>query len=292
MTHKAIGIIGLPGAWSTELLADALEVRTGFRLVIDPNTLCYSGAEQRLSAEGHDLSALDGLILRKMGAEYAPCMLDRLQLLRILKRRGIRMFSDPDVVAGVVDRIACTMTLQMSGVPMPETTITEDEAEAAAAVERYGVAVLKPVFSTKAKGMTLIGQGPDVLARLRRFREAGNPIFYVQRIMELPGRDLGVVFLDGECVGVYAREAAPDAWNTTVRSGGSYRPHEPSPEVLEVAQKAQEAFGLDYTTVDIIETVDGPQVLELSAFGGFRGLYDGCGVNAAELVAEYVVAQV
>jgi tetrahydromethanopterin:alpha-L-glutamate ligase len=157
---------------------------------------------------------------------------------------------------------------------------------------RYGAAVLKPVFSTKARGMRLVKKGSGAVFELRRFREAGNPIFYVQRLMRLPGRDLGAVFLDGECVGVYAREAAPDAWNTTVRSGGSYRAYEPSAAVLETAHKAQEAFGLDFTTVDIIETVEGPQVLELSAFGGFRGLYDGCGVNAAELLADYVVTRV
>ena len=35
MTERRIGVVGIPGKWSTEALADALEARTGFRLVID-----------------------------------------------------------------------------------------------------------------------------------------------------------------------------------------------------------------------------------------------------------------
>ena len=35
MADFRIGVVGLPGKWSTEVLADAVESRTGFRLVID-----------------------------------------------------------------------------------------------------------------------------------------------------------------------------------------------------------------------------------------------------------------
>jgi tetrahydromethanopterin:alpha-L-glutamate ligase len=292
MARNMIGIIGLPGAWSTDLLADAIEKRTGFRMVIDPETLTYSSGGDVLTTEGRELPELDALILRKMGAEYAPCMLDRLQLLRVLKVRGVRIFSDPDLVAAVIDRIACTMGLRLAGVPMPETTITEDARAAAAAVQEYGTAVLKPVFSTKARGMRIIRRGQTVAEELQQFRAAGNPLFYVQKLLELPGRDLGVVFMGGEYVGVYAREAAPHAWNTTVNAGGAYRVHEASSEVIELARRAQAVFGLDYTTVDIVETENGSRVLEVSAFGGFRGLYEACGVNAAELLADYVISRV
>ena len=35
MTDLKIGVVGIPGKWSTEVLADALEARTGFRCVVD-----------------------------------------------------------------------------------------------------------------------------------------------------------------------------------------------------------------------------------------------------------------
>ena len=37
------------------------------------------------------------------------------------------------------------------------------------------------------------------------------------------------------------------------------------------------------------ETPDGAAVFEVSAFGGFRGLLDACGLDAAEAYADYVL---
>jgi len=41
--------------------------------------------------------------------------------------------------------------------------------------------------------------------------------------------------------------------------------------------------------VDVAETELGPVIFEVSAFGGFRGLYEGCGMEAAKLYADHVL---
>ena len=79
---------------------------------------------------------------------------------------------------------------------------------------------------------------------------------------ELPGRDLGMVFLAGEYLGTYARVPQTNAWNTTIHSGGRYAAHEPPPEIVELAERAQAPFGMDFTTVDVAETAQGPIVFE------------------------------
>jgi ribosomal protein S6--L-glutamate ligase len=48
---------------------------------------------------------------------------------------------------------------------------------------------------------------------------------------------------------------------------------------------------MDFTTVDVAETRDGPIVFEVSAFGGFRGASEGIGINAAQLYVEHVLAE-
>ncbi len=39
-----------------------------------------------------------------------------------------------------------------------------------------------------------------------------------------------------------------------------------------MVRRAQVLFDLNFTSVDIVETPDGPLVFEVSAFGGFKGL--------------------
>ncbi|MGB5427491.1 MAG: ATP-grasp family protein, partial [Gammaproteobacteria bacterium] len=61
--------------------------------------------------------------------------------------------------------------------------------------------------------------------------------------------------------------------------------------IIELAQRAQALFGMDFTTVDVAETNNGPIVFEVSAFGGFRGALEGIGIDAAAMYADHVLRQ-
>jgi len=291
VTEPKIGVIGIPGKWSTEALADAVEARTGFRRVIDMGAVSLDLDSGALMHGGEDLCRYDALIVKKISETYSPDVLDRLELLRVAEACGVRVFSRPEAILRLIDRLACTVTLRLAGIPMPRTRVTEDPAQALAAVEAFGSAVFKPLYSTKARGMCVIEAGPGAPARIAAFA-AENPMMYIQEKRDLSGQDLGMVFLNGDYLCTYARVSAGDTWNTTIHSGGRYAPHEPEPELIDLARRAQAPFGLSFTTVDVALTADGPIVFEVSAFGGYRGVKDGCGLDAAALVAEHVIAEV
>jgi len=239
--------------------------------------------------DGIDLRTMDALVIKKVGRTYRRELLDRLAMLRFLMETGMPVFSSPGRIKGVLDRLSCTVTLRSAGIPMPPTVVTESADLALGAIERFGKAVLKPLFSTKARGMTLVEPGPDTPDVLARFRAEGNALYYIQQLLDLPGRDLGMVFLGGRFVGCYARVGDGTSWNTTIRAGGRYAPYEPGDDLIELARRAQAPFGLDFTCVDIAECRDGPVVFEVSAFGGFRGLWESAGLDAAGLFADYVI---
>jgi len=288
-----IGVIGIPGKWSTETLADAVEKRTGYRQVIDMAAVSLDLEQQRLLFQEQDLCQLDALIVKKISARYNPNTLDRLELLRVAEQAGVRVFSRAENMLRLIDRLSCTVTLRNAGIPMPATRVTEDIGAAITAVEDFGSAVFKPLYSTKARGMCVIEarQGSARVEREIRAFQADNPMMYIQQKVELPGRDLGMVFLAGEYLGSYARVSKGDAWNTTIHSGGKYAAHTPPDEVIELAQRAQALFGMDFTTVDVAETNSGPIVFEVSAFGGFRGALEGIGIDAGGLYVDHVLRQ-
>jgi len=287
VTEK-IGVIGTPGKWSTEALADALEARTGYRQVIDMARVTLDLETRALVCDGVDLCALDGLVVKKIAETYSPDALDRLEMLRVAEAMGVKIFSPATAILRLMDRLACTVTLANAKVPMPPTTITEDLTAARAALDRYGSAVFKPLFSTKARGMVLLdADAPDAEAQIAAFK-AANPVMYLQKKADLSGHDLGMVFLGGAYLCTYARVSQTGSWNTTIHSGGKYAAFEPDAALIELGRRAQAPFGLTFTTVDIALTPDGPIVFEVSAFGGYRGALEGCGIDAAALVAEHV----
>lgn len=293
MVNVKIGVIGIPGKWSTEILADHVERLTGFRLVIDMAHIHLDLVSNHLYFNDYDLCQLDALIVKKISAQYSPNTLDRLELLRIVEAAGTRIFSTPERIMRLINRLSCTITLRNAGIPMPPTVITEDIKAATDAVMAFGSAVFKPLYSTKAQGMCVIesGEREQIEEQVGKFH-VNNPMMYIQQKVNLPGKDLGLVFLGGEYLGTYARISGGESWNTTIKEGGKYAAYTPSKELIELGQKAQSLFKMDFTTVDIAESDMGPIVFEVSAFGGFRGSMEGMGIDAAEHYANYVLDKI
>ncbi|HID00820.1 MAG TPA: GAK system ATP-grasp enzyme [Piscirickettsiaceae bacterium] len=286
-----IAVIGLPGKWSSETLADALAERTGWRCIIDPARLQVDLVNNRVHADGLNLCELDGVMIKKIGPQYSPLMLDRLELLRFVEQCGVRLFSRPGRIMRLVDRLAGTLVLRQGDIPMPPTIITEQIEEAIEYIHQFGQAILKPLYSTKAKGMVVLNarklNHKQLKSRLAAFK-AQHGLLYIQQKLELPGQDMGLVFLNGAYMGAYARIKG-NKWHTATSGGGKYAPAQPTAETIAIAQRAQALFGLDYTTVDMAETEMGPVCFEVSAFGGFRGALEGLNLNMAHKFADFAV---
>lgn len=291
-----IGVLGIPGAWSSERLAEAAERTTGERILADPDDLSVDVESGRVRASGIDLTGLDALLVKKIGREYRPEHRERLEILRFLDHRdgtvapngGTRVFSRPGSIAAAMDRLTCTLTLRGHGLPLPRTVVTEDPEEAMAAVRRFGRAVLKPLYTSKARGMRPVEDGPDLEDEIRSFHREGRRVLYVQEFVDHPGWDLGMIFLDGDHLGTYRRVTTDETWTTAVSDSGKYEAFDPDEELVDLGRRAQAPFGLTITSVDVALPEAGPVIWEVSAFGGFRGLWETAGIDAAEAWVTHV----
>lgn len=291
MSKPVIAVIGIPGKWSTEVLADRLEAKTGTRHVIDMADVTFDSSAGTLKANGLDLTSIDGIVVKKISQQYSPATLDRLELLRVAEAQGVRVFSPASSMLRLIDRLSCTVTLRNHDIPMPDTCVTESIDHAIAFIHQSEAVVLKPLFSTKARGMTVLSadHGDDNLKQALDTFQKDNPVLYIQRKIALSGRDMGLMFLGGNYLGAYARVAQNDSWNTTIHSGGKYQNVVPTDDIIAMAHEAQSLFDMDFTTVDVAETDNGAICFEVSAFGGFKGGLEGTGIDVAELYADYVL---
>ena len=291
MSKPVIAVIGIPGKWSTEVLADRLEAKTGTRHVIDMADVTFDSSTGTLAANGLDLTSIDGIVVKKISQQYSPATLDRLELLRVAEAQGVRVFSPASSMLRLIDRLSCTVTLRNHDIPMPDTCVTESIDHAIAFIHQSEAVVLKPLFSTKARGMTVLSadHGDDNLKQALDTFQKDNPVLYIQRKIALSGRDMGLMFLGGNYLGAYARVAQNDSWNTTIHSGGKYQNVVPTDDIISMAHEAQSLFDMDFTTVDVAETDNGAICFEVSAFGGFKGGLEGTGIDVAELYADYVL---
>lgn len=285
-----IGVIGIRGGASSERLADAAAAATGNRLLIDMNELRLDLPSGNCFYKDQNLTELDALIVKKIGSPYSPDLLDRVDILRFLEKRGVKIFSSPDSIKRLLDRLSCTLELQAANIPMPPTSITESLEQAFDLVNEYGRVVLKPLYTSKGKGMLLLDSADPLLwGKLEDYKKA-NTILYIQKALPLENDfDLGVVFIGKDYLTTYARVKAKGAWSTTTLNGGRYAHFTPNAEILEVAAKARDVFDLEFTCVDIAMSPNGPVVFEVSAFGGFRGIEETSNFNPAALLVRHIL---
>lgn len=289
MGELRVAVAGVPGAWSTEQLGTALRALGAETTVFHLGDCVFDITRGTVSLDGRDLRELHGLVVKKLGGTGEAAATSRLRLLQQLEYQGVRVFSPVRAIAEVQDRYSMTQRLAQAGLPLPRTVVVEGLDAAAACVEEWGQAVVKPIVTSKGRGMVLLARDGTVRLHLRRWaREWGGP-FYLQEYVRSPGRDIGVAILGGHVLGAYYRIARPGAWLTTTAAEGRYEPCEPTPEMERLAATAAGAFDLDFTVVDLVETPTGYLIYEVSAFGGFAGLWQTHGIDAARRYAEYVV---
>jgi ribosomal protein S6--L-glutamate ligase len=220
---------------------------------------------------------------------------NRIVMLRQLENDGVIVASRAGAIDAAVNRYRNTWLLRLANIPMPKTALTESRSSANAIVREWGKVVLKPLFTTKARGMRLLSRDDsdsDIDAALSQFEQEGRGPFYLQEFVESRGRDVAVTIMDGKVLGAFYRVAKPGNWKTTTQAGGHYEPCELGDDAAELALRAAKPFSLDFTSVDLVETEAGWLVYEVSAFGGFSGLKKAYGIDAAALYAKHIVEKV
>lgn len=286
---KHIAIIGIPDSWSSEFLKRTIEDKGIAVDLFKVNDLVFHIQLNKVFYGDKDLESYDAIIIKKLG-QYHPRILDWLDILGNLEDKGLRFYSSPKKLRNMISRIGCTKGLAAGEIPMPPTLITENIEEAQAWIDEREGAVFKPNFSTKARGMEILKPGEAHGEKLQQLMEQFG-LLYLQELMELPGQDFGVVFTGDKYLGTYARVSGDNTWNTTTADGGHYASYDPDENILEIARKAKDLFGLDFCCVDVAVTPIGPIVFEVSAFGGFKGLYQGANINAAEELINHILKQ-
>jgi ribosomal protein S6--L-glutamate ligase len=284
-----IGVAGIPGAWSTDRLTAALTERGARAFAFDLQSCSFDLGDGSVRLDGKDLCRLDAVVVKKLGSTTDPLTPHRVQMLRQMEFRGVRVFSPADAVAEVNDRYRMTQRLRLAGIPMPRTIVTEDIDLAAEVIEDWGRAVLKPIFTSKGLGMLLLRGDAAHRHKLRRWKQRWMMPFYLQEFVPQRDRDLGVMVLNGAVLGAYYRVGRGDSWLTTTSAGGRYAPCPVTPEMSAVALDAARVFRLDFTGVDLVQTPAGFLVYEVSAFGGFAGLHRTGGPDAAAAYADHVL---
>jgi ribosomal protein S6--L-glutamate ligase len=193
-----------------------------------------------------------------------------LSLAGVLHAQGARVLNSYSCCLAVKDKIVATQRLHAAGIPTPSSWVTGDPALLRPLVEERAL-ILKPYRGFHGAGIHL-ARNPRELAAV----PASQELMLIQEYVPGAGEDLKV-YVIGEDIFATRKPFSPNSF---------LRPGQPCPvtaEVRKIARRCGQVFGLGLYGMDIIESPDGPIVVDVNYFPGYKGVPDG-----PALLADYI----
>lgn len=242
---------------------------------------------------GREEVDVDAAILRNIGFFLSlEVFMKRLGVLEALAQK-VPVVNNPTASFIARDKWRCLLRLRASGIPVPETLITENPFTAMKFVTTKKKTVLKPLMGSLGLGSTLVSDPDTAFSITKSLRNIGIPSYY-QVYLEKPGYDYRVFVVGDRVIGAMKRVSSH--WKTNIAQGaqGVAVKIEEEPEVYELALRATKVLGLEYAGVDIAyDSVTGKYfVLEVNAFPHWEGLRRATGINPPDYIVEHVINKV
>ena len=216
-----------------------------------------------------------------------------LHMTAILESKGVPVVNSYKVMATCGNKLLTTLALIKAGIPTPETIIAYTPASTLNALEEVGYpAVLKPVTGSWGRLLALMKDRYSAQAIIESREEMSNPllqIYYVQKWIERPPRDIRIIVIDDEVVAASYRYAPQNDWRTNVARGGRSEVCPVTPELEDIALQASKVVGGGVLAVDCMEEESKLLVHEVNGGVEFKGLMKATAINIAEKILEYVV---
>ena len=100
-------------------------------------------------------------------------------------------------------------------------------------------------------------------------------------VAESRGRDVRALVVGDRVVGAMRREAPRGEFRSNLHRGGFGTAIQLPPEYAETAVRAAKVIGLEVAGVDLLESNEGPKIVELNSSPGFEGLERATGLDIA-----------
>lgn len=279
---------------------------------------CYSTRRLRQAAKdrGHDVQVLDTLRFAIELQHGDPDLWYRGRDLSdydaILPRIGasityfgtavVRQFEQMDVytpntAAGITnsrDKLRSLQILSRHDIGIPHTTFVRDRKDVLPAIERLGGApiIIKILEGTQGVGVILAETTKVAEAIIETMQSARQNVLLQQYIGESKGCDLRAFVVGDRVVAAMRRVAKAGEFRSNVHRGGRAEKVELDPAFEETAVRAAQIMGLRVAGVDLLESDDGPLIMEVNSSPGLEGIETATGLDVAGAIADYMNNQV
>ena len=279
---------------------------------------CYSTRRLREAAEarGHDAKVLNTL---KFAIDLEPGHPDLFYRQKqmadydaVLPRVGasityygtavVRQLEQMDVFcanssSGIVnsrDKLRSLQILSRHQIGIPRTTFVRDKNDVLPAIERVGGApvIIKLLEGTQGIGVLLAESVQSAEAMIELLQSQKQNVLIQKFVAESKGKDIRMFVVGDRVVAAMRRVAQGQEFRSNVHRGGLTEQFIPDEKYCDTAIRATQIMGLRVAGVDMLESHDGPQIMEVNSSPGLEGIEKCTQLDIAGSIIDYIAAQV
>jgi ribosomal protein S6--L-glutamate ligase len=277
-----------PSLYSTRVLVEAAHQRSHEVQVLD--TLQFdirlSRRNPELFYQGEPVGRVDAVIPR-IGASityFGTAVVRQFEML------GVYCLNESQAIARSRDKLRCLQLLSRHDIGLPPTVYTRQAEHIPGCIERVEgpPVVVKLLQGTQGVGVVLAESNAAASSVIEAFQGLEQNILIQKFIREANGSDIRALVVGGKVVAAMRRQALAGEFRSNIHRGGTARKVRLSADYRRTAAAAARVLGLTVAGVDMLESNEGPMVMEVNSSPGLEGIQKATEVNVAEAIIEHI----
>ena len=276
-----------PENHSTRSLVEAAE-KAGYTVkVCDPFGfyLQIGGTGHRITYDGIPAENFDVVIPRLSGAtaRYGG------EVVLHFESIGIPAVNSATAIVDARHKFRSLRILEQHGLPIPPSLTVGSATFLEDAVPEIGdyPFILKPFFGTHGIGVMLLDTPISLASAVETMCDLHRDYIIQSFIAEAAGVDIRVMVVGGNAIAAMKRYASPGEFRANIHQGASGEAITLTDEYSRIATDAANALELGIAGVDLLQTKNGPVILEVNPSPGFEELESVTKINIAKVMIEY-----
>lgn len=280
-----------PKLYSTKRLIEAAQERGHEALVLDHLKCSVIGEHKnpRIIYEGKELTDVDAVIPR-IGASvtfYGTAVVRQFEMQKVFT------INSSIAIVRSRDKLRSLQIFSRHDIGIPKTIFTNHPKNVDSLIKEVGgtPVVIKLLEGTQGIGVVLAETRKAAKSVVEAFHGLNANMLIQEFIEEAGGADIRAFVVGGKVVGAMKRQGAEGEFRSNLHRGGTATMVKLTRQQKALALSAAKAMGLNMAGVDMIESNNGPLVLEVNSSPGLEGIEISTGKDIASTVIKYIESQ-
>jgi len=277
-----------PALYSTRVLVEAAKKRGHQVRVLDTLQFDIRVSKQNpeLFYQGEPVGKVDAVIPR-IGASIT---FFGLAVVRQFEMMGVYCLNESQAIARSRDKLRCLQILSRHDIGLPPTVYTRQGDHVPGCIDHVDgpPVVVKLLEGTQGIGVILAESAAAASSVVEAFHGLDQNILIQKFIREAKGADIRALVVGRKVVAAMKRQAVAGEFRSNLHRGGKSKKLRLPPEYRKTALAAARVLGLRVAGVDMIESGEGPMVMEVNSSPGLEGIERTTGLDVAAAIIEHI----